>query len=393
MLKKLAITGLFIIILLIIFFSFYKFILTDGTDPIETIVYEKPIEKLEEEIIIEPIVKITEAKLSAVGDVLIHSSVYKDAHVSGNKYDFRKMFSSVKKYIESSDIAIANSETMIGGVEIGLSDYPNFNSPKEVGDMLKWSGFDIVTLANNHTLDRGLRGVTAGLENWDKIGLVKTGAARSFKEQNKIATFKTNDITFSTLSYTYGTNGIAVPYGKEYVVNVFDKKQMSRDIKKAKAVSDVVIVAMHWGNEYETVPNKQQKVWAKWLADQGVHIILGSHPHVLQPPAWVTGKNGFQTYVIYSMGNYISAQEGVSRLIGGIFGLTIEKRMVDQKVTITLKDPNVLPTYNSYVKFRNYNVYPLRTVSKKKLPKRDQHYKETVNHLKKYLGDELLIQK
>ncbi|MGL4821054.1 MAG: CapA family protein [Bacilli bacterium] len=335
----------------------------------------------------EPIIKTTRATLAAVGDVLLHRSVYNDAQTSDTSYDFSKMFTEVNPFILSADVAVANQETMIGGVEIGLSDYPVFNSPKEIGDALKESGFDVVTLANNHTIDRGERAVLRGLANWNAIGLVHTGAFRSFQDQKQIRTFTAKEITFSFLSYTYGTNGIPVPKGKEYLVNVFDEAQMKQDIARAKTVSDVVVVAMHWGQEYQVLPNEEQKRWAQWLSDEGVHIVLGSHPHVLQPPTWVKGKGGNKTFVAYSMGNFLSAQIGVDKLTGGIFTIDVVKTVTDGKVSIALERPSARVVYNHYRNFRNFKLIPMQDVTNAQLQNVDQHRKQTIKRLRTYIQD------
>ena len=224
--------------------------------------------------------KTSVVSMASVGDVLIHNSVYEDAQV-GDTYDFKPMFRLIQPYIEQADIAIANSETIIGGSELGLSSYPTFNSPYELGNDLKAIGFDVVSMANNHTLDRGEKAIQNAINHWNKIGVIQTGASRNDKERQEIRTLTKNGITFSFLSYTYGTNGIPIPDGKNYLVNLIDKDQIKKDVKAAQAVSDVVVASMHFGNEYEKMPNDSQKSMAQYLADLGVDIILGAHPHVL----------------------------------------------------------------------------------------------------------------
>ncbi len=334
--------------------------------------------------------KTSVVSMASVGDVLIHNSVYEDAQV-GDTYDFKPMFRLIQPYIEQADIAIANSETIIGGSELGLSSYPTFNSPYELGNDLKAIGFDVVSMANNHTLDRGEKAIQNAINHWNKIGVIQTGASRNDKERQEIRTLTKNGITFSFLSYTYGTNGIPIPDGKNYLVNLIDKDQIKKDVKAAQAVSDVVVASMHFGNEYEKMPNDSQKSMAQYLADLGVDIILGAHPHVLQPVDWITGKNRNQTYVIYSAGNFISAQDQIDRLIGGIFGIDIKKTEYMGESWIELENPSFLPIYTSYDRFRNFKLYPLKDVPSTLLSNQEQLYKESIAHVRKYMKDALTI--
>ncbi|MGL4523878.1 MAG: CapA family protein [Bacilli bacterium] len=335
----------------------------------------------------KPKEEVHTASLLGVGDVLVHRSVYYDAHIDGDSYDFMPMFQNVASSIHAADVSVANSETMIGGVEIGLSDYPTFNSPVEVGEAIAKLGFDVVTLANNHTIDRGEKAVLRGLHNWDKIGIVHTGANSSFEQQQQIRTFMKNEIMFSFLSYTYGTNGIPIPVGKEYLVNIMDKEKMHQDIQRAKSQSDVVVVSMHWGIEYQSLPNEEQKKWAQWLADEGVDVILGSHPHVLQPPAWVVGKNGNKTYVVYSMGNFISAQEGTQKLIGGLFSIDVKKIKKGSDVSIELSNPSVEVVYNYYSNYRNFMLYPLQEIPTSLVRERETLLVETKRLLTHFIPE------
>lgn len=323
--------------------------------------------------------KTTTASLSAIGDVLIHDSVYLDAETKSG-YDFNPMFAKVKPYLEKSDITVANSESIIGGSEIGVSTYPSFNSPFEVGDALKTAGVDVVTMANNHTLDRGEKAITNAINYWDKIGLARTGSALSEEESTHIATRTENGITFSFLSYTYGTNGIPTPNGKDYLVNRIDKAIIKEDIKRAKVQSDVVVLSLHFGQEYERLPNDEQKQLAKFSAEQGADIILGSHPHVLQPTEWIQTADGRKSFVIYSLGNFISHQQDIYRRIGGILHITIEKTVAKNGAEIRLKDPAFTATYVKIIGNRNFEIDLLENVD----PDRN---KEIQTHLSTWTKD------
>lgn len=333
------------------------------------------------QFIVKPV--IHEAKLTAIGDVLIHDSLYVDAKQNSTEYNFKPMFKQVKKYIEESDISIANQETIIGGTELGLSGYPAFNSPIEVGYALKELGVDIVTTANNHSLDRGEKGIIASIQNWKKIGIPYTGSFQSVEDQKRIRTLTKNDITFSFLSYTYGTNGIPIPKGKDYLVNLINKNQIQLDMNRASKISDVQVVSMHWGEEYQDLPNEQQKEWAQFLADLGVDIVIGHHPHVLQPPNWIKGKQGNDTYVFYSLGNFISGQMGTKKLIGGIMDIKVTKTVTPKQTKISIHSPGFVPIYTHYQHFRDYNVYPMNELNNHLLPNFQSHLNNTITHIKR----------
>lgn len=305
--------------------------------------------------------KTTSASLSAIGDVLIHDSVYWDAETESG-YDFVPMFDIVKPYLEKSDITVANSESIIGGSDIGVSSYPSFNSPYEVGDALKAVGVDVVTMANNHTLDRGEKAITNAINYWDQIGMAHTGSALSQKESENIITLTENEITFSFLSYTYGTNGINSPDGKEYLVNRIDKAKLEKDLKRAKEQSDVAVVSLHFGQEYERMPNDEQKQLAQFATDHGADIILGSHPHVLQPTEWLTAPDGRKSFVIYSLGNFLSHQDEQYRRIGGILHINVEKTVTDEETSILLKDPAFTSTYVKNENLRKFKIDLLANV-------------------------------
>ena len=301
------------------------------------------------------------ASLSAIGDILVHSTIYNDAKTE-NGYNFDPMFEKVKPFLEKSDITIANSESIIGGSEIGVSTYPSFNSPFEVGDTLKNVGVDVVAMANNHTLDRGIKAIENAIDYWDEIGIEHTGSYLSDKESAEITTITKNDITFSFLSYTYGTNGIPTPDGKEYLVNRIDEEKIKADLSKAKEQSDVVVLNLHFGDEYQRMPNELQKELAHFSAENGADIILGHHPHVLQPAEWIETADGRRSFVIYSLGNFISGQTDLHKRIGGILHLNVEKTAGTNVKKITIKEPSFTNTYVRNTNFRNFELDLLKNV-------------------------------
>lgn len=301
------------------------------------------------------------ATLSAVGDILIHERVYKDA-LTENGYDFKPMLETVKPFMEQADITVANSESIVGGSEIGLSTYPAFNSPYEVGDALKHAGVDVVALANNHTLDRGIPAIENAIRYWDQIGMIHAGSYLSADDRSEIALMTRNDITFSFLSYTYGTNGIEAPTGRDYLVNRIDPAVIQQDLKRAREKSDVVVLNLHFGVEYQKMPNAEQIELAQFAAENGADIILGHHPHVLQPPEWIDTADGRKAFVVYSLGNFLSGQDELDRQIGAILHLDIEKKVTADSTTITIQNPAFTPTFVRSSNEKGYHVDLLKNV-------------------------------
>lgn len=324
--------------------------------------------------------EVRRVTLAAVGDVLIHSSIYKDARTSRG-YDFRPMLARVKPYLEEADIAMANQESMIGGEELGLSDYPRFNSPFEIGDALKEAGIDVVNLANNHTLDGGPAAVLRAIGHWKQIGMMYIGAFASAEDEQTLRIMTKNGITLSFLSYTYGTNGISVPRDKPYLVSLIDGKKVAADIARARQASDAVIVNVHFGTEYEQMPNSAQRRFAQLAADAGAAVIIGHHPHVLQPAEWVRTPSGDRAFVIYSLGNFLAGQEGARERTGGILQLDLLKTVQAGRSRVTVENPRFLPTWISRIGWRHYQVLPLAETPATQLSDVPSRLRETEQHL------------
>lgn len=355
---------------------------------VEPVTHAMEIEPIQPKKLDKPIVK--RAKLVAIGDILLHQPVYKDAATPEGTYDFSPMFTQVKPLLESADIAVANQETMIGGKELGLSSYPLFNSPFEIGDALKDAGIDIVTLANNHTMDKGEQAIQNALSYWNQIQMPYTGAFQSFEDREEIRLLTKNDITFSFLAYSYGTNGMPVPEDKPYLINLIDLPLIQQDVRKAKELSDVVVVSMHWGNEYESLPSTSQLELARELSTMGVDIIIGHHPHVLQPMDWIERPDGSKTFVMYSLGNFLSGQIGLERRIGGIGGIEVTKTIFQGNSTITLNEPNFISTYTHHTNNRDFEIIPMDVLTDAHLIDHKQYTESTQHHMATFI-DELLI--
>ena len=300
------------------------------------------------------------ASMVMVGDALIHGAIY-NTYRSGNTYNFTNIFKYTKDIFQSYDLAYYNQETILGGKSLGLSTYPQFNSPQEVGDAFMDAGFNLVSLATNHTLDRmydcGMKTITNSREYWNKQeGVIAAGSYTSKEEREKLQIEEVNGITYTLLSYTMQTNGLKVPTGKDYVVDVYNQTKVKNDVERYKDKVDVIMVAMHWGNEYQHYPSNSQKNVAKYLASLGVNIIIGAHPHVVQPIDFID-----DTLVIYSLGNFVSSQIGVERLTGLLASATIKKEVYHGKTTITIEDVMGDLIYTN--KKNKYVVYPYSKLS------------------------------
>lgn len=317
------------------------------------------------------------SKLLAVGDIMMHSPQF-PAYLNKKTgtYNFNNYFTKVKPILEDADWCWANLETPLLGGERVYTGYPMFNAPPELADALKYAGFNIVTTANNHSMDRYEAGALRTREVLKKKGLVTKGISASLWESNQPTLFEKNGIQLGILAYTYGTNGIPLPKQKPYLVSLIDEKRMIQDIQKTKkAGADVVAIALHFGTEYEHTPNQDQIRLAHTLVQSGADIILGSHPHVIQPYERITVRepDGSKRdgLIIYSMGNFISNQTGNGTNIGVIFGVEINKHMPEG--TIELKKITTIPTWvhiDGARDKRKYRVLPLEQTIKARSDKR-----------------------
>jgi len=299
-----------------------------------------------------PVATIPEDKtinLVAIGDVMCHNTNYQTAYNSSSKtYDFAPAFVNVKKYIEKGDIAIGNLETTLSGKEVGYSGYPTFNSPEELGVALKDIGVDVVSTANNHCMDKGSKGIINTLDNLDQIGISHTGTNRTKEEQDTILVKEVNGLKIAFLSFTYGTNGINIPSGKEYLVNLIDNDFILEQVELAKKQNpDIICASMHWGIEYAQKQNKEQEQLADLLFKNGVDIILGNHAHVIEPmeKRTITLDDGTQKegFVVYAQGNFISAQVKEHTRSTIILDMNITKKGETGKLSIDSVD--YIPVY------------------------------------------------
>lgn len=325
-----------IILLVIIFVGIYALLTKiSGDDVVET---SAPL--AESDIPETPIIEDKHISMSVIGDIMCHNSQYTDAYVaSSDTYDFSYVFEDIKQYIEPADIAIGNIETTFAGKERGYSNYPTFNSPEQLATNLKDLGIDVLCTANNHSLDKGYSGLTSTLKFLDDAGISHMGTYDSAESQNEILIKDVNGIKIAFLAYTYGTNGIPVPKNNPYCINLIDKDLILKHLELAKEQEpDLICVNMHWGLEYKTKQNSEQEELADFLFTNGVDIILGSHPHVLQPmeKKTITLEDGStkDCFVIYSLGNFISGQNQDNTRNSVILNIECTKSGETNKTTI-----------------------------------------------------------
>lgn len=277
----------------------------------------------------------------SLGDNLIHSFVYRYAHVGNGVYDFTPIYKNLATDIQEADIAYINQETVLGGDHKGFSGYPNFNTPSGMSNSLAELGFDIVNGNNNHALDMGTDGLLNSLAYWAEFGddVLFTGTFESQEHRDTIPVLERDGVKISFLTYTYGTNSHVRE--ASYQINYFDPELITEDVKRAQELSDFVVLAAHWGDEYSMVPNQMQLDYAQLFADLEVDVVLGSHPHTIQPIEWVTGKTGHETLVIYSLGDVVSSAVKDITLLGGSVSFDLVKVGKDKSIENVHFEPNV----------------------------------------------------
>lgn len=307
--------------------------------------------------------KPTELRVMVVGDILMHSPVTNAGfYPNTNGYNYESMFELVSPIFANADYVIGNLETPLGGAEFGYTGYPRFNAPKELADALKKAGVDVLTTANNHSMDKLEKGLINTLNHLDEYGIKHTGTFRSEAEKVEPLILKANDISIGIIANTYGTNGLPVPKDKPYLVNMLDVETIKEEVERLKENNvDYIFAMVHFGYEYHRLPSKEQEEWTNKMLELGVDFVLGSHPHVVQPLRIINGDgNESDKGVIYSLGNFLSDQRWDWKDYGIILDIIIEKNHIEQ--TIKLKEVNVIPTFVviSYINGRRtYQVLPI----------------------------------
>lgn len=316
-----------------------------------TIEYEPVLEekKPQEQII----------SICAFGDNLLHMPVVRSGKKDDGTYDFSHLFKELQPHIKNTDIAVIGQETIFGGDSLGFSGFPLFNSPSDMGKTLVNEGFDIVLHASNHAMDKGEKGILNTVNFWKNYPEVTMLGIHESSEDREARTVVIKEIKgakVAFLNYTYGTNGIPVPKGKDYLVNVINEEKISKDLTYAEENSDFTIAFMHWGTEYSTIADASQKILAKKMCEWGADLIIGAHPHVVEPVEWVKGDNGNLSLVYYSLGNFVSRQKEAKNLLGGMASVKIKFDGENAEID----DYEFIPLVTHYnMSSTKFTVYPL----------------------------------
>lgn len=296
-----------------------------------------------------------------IGDILVHEPVYYSGMKEDGTINYDHLFSNIEDEINESDIRIVNQETILGGTELGLSGYPCFNSPQEIGISEAEAGFNTILHATNHTLDKGTIAVYNTINFWKSnypyINVL--GINETEQDKDNIIIYQEDDFKVAILNYTYGTNVIKVPDDTPYLINILDKERIKSDIEKAKNLADMVVVCPHWGTEYVYEPDNTQKEYTKLFYDLGVDVVIGTHPHVLEPVEVIKEDgNDHEMLVYYSLGNFISSQDAKPRMVGGLAKITLIKDYENDECYIEKYELQPVVTqlgeYTSYL-LKDYN--------------------------------------
>lgn len=270
--------------------------------------------------------------LLMVGDILLHTPVEKSAKREDGSYSYDAIFANTNDLIEAADLALVNQEVILGGTELGISGYPRFNAPYEVGDDLVEAGFDIICHATNHAMDKGKEGITNCLDFWEENYPEITILGLHDNPDDALYIFEKDGMKIAFLNYTYGTNGIALPSDMPYAVDLLgNKDKVISDIQYAESVADFTVVCPHWGTEYRLTADASQQKWAKLFLENGVDLVIGTHPHVIEPVEVLTDEEtGHSMLVYYSLGNFVnwtsSSGDGIAnRMVGGMAQITLER--------------------------------------------------------------------
>lgn len=297
--------------------------------------------------------------LVAAGDNMISDTMIQAALQADNTYDFTAMYAPVKQLVSDADFAIVNQETILGGKEFDYSGYPLYNSPWEVGEAAVNTGFDVFLCANDHAMDKGSQGILNAIQFFNsKPNITFAGIHGDKTDYDSVKIIEKNGVKIALLNYTLGTNGIELPEDKPWLVSPLEKEKIAQDIAAAKQQADVVAVFPHWGIEYVADVSTAQAELAQFFCDNGAQLVIGSHPHVLEPVQWLESAAGNRTLVYYSLGNFLAHQNGADRMLGALASITITKE--NGKVAV---DGTAIPIVNHIAKTDGqwqFKVYPLK---------------------------------
>lgn len=272
----------------------------------------------------------------AVGDNIAHGPIYKSGQGEGDVWNYDHIYEPVKKDIEEADLSLVTQETIFVEDRNNVSGYPAFGTPVEIGDALVNAGFDVIAHSSNHVLDKGTKSIEYTLDWWEQTHpeIEVLGIHKTAEEAEGISVIRCKNLKIAMLDYTYSFNGIEMPKEKEYLADLFDEEKARKDIQKAKDLADVVIVVMHVGDEYVQEVDEQTKNWTDLFLEEGVDIVIGSHPHVIRPMETLTGEDGHKMLVYYSLGNFVATQNDLPCLLGGMAKITIRKDLESGEIQI-----------------------------------------------------------
>jgi poly-gamma-glutamate synthesis protein (capsule biosynthesis protein) len=313
---------------------------------------------------------VTTVKLSFVGDLMCHSVQYQYSQIGKDSFDFTGVYRYVSQYFDESDFVLGNLETVTAGKSKIYSGYPFFNSPNQFASNLKIVGFDFLFTSNNHSLDRGEFGIIKTIENLRTSSIHYTGTHFSQADRDSVRIINVNGIDFAFLSYSYGTNGNPIPKGKSYLINLIDEKLIEQDIQTAKEKNaDCIIVYFHFGEEYQKEPNFYQRSMVEKTISFGADMIIGSHPHVIQPIQIYPSKGKIDSVLVaFSLGNFISNQRWRFSDAGVILQVEISKNHLSD--SINLSKVEFIPTYvfkGTTERGREYIILPSQITKSKSI--------------------------
>lgn len=311
----------------------------------------------------EPTPTVETVRFSATGDNLIHDGIFLQARQRGENgsYDFTEAYEAMRTFYEQFDVNWLNQETLVNDA-FEPSGYPLFSTPGDITDALYDIGFRVFSVSNNHSYDKGAEGITSSLEHWAAMPDDVAVAGFYNQETYDDYTYQTvNGITFGYLSYTEYTNGLPTPSESEYMVIYLDERDLiSQQIADMRPNCDVLVVSCHWGVEGSHEMTDFQTETAQWLADQGVDLIIGTHPHVTQTAQWLTGSGGNTTFVAYSLGNFLNAQSQPDNMVGAVLDITFQKTtQPDGSVRVEMLNPKLHGVVTQYeAGYQDIRVYP-----------------------------------
>ena len=325
----------------------------------------------------EPEFEEYDIHLMALGDNLMHMGVVYSGQQNDGSLNYDFLFDGISEFLEQADIKIINQETPLAGNQRGFSGYPNFNSPTEVGDAIADAGFNVVLQASNHSADQGIDGMDDCVSFWRSHPEVLLTGIHEPADSPEIPMLTIKDKTFAILNYTYGPNYGSAPDSLSSRMNILCavneqtkaidyttlNPQVIEDIKSAEKVADMVIVCPHWGTEYETTPSSYQKNFAIQMTEAGADVIIGTHPHVVQPVELIEAANGNTALCYYSLGNYVSTQKKGKSMLEAMAWITFH--VTENGISLAMEDTGVIPLVCHYTSgpVRIKDVYLLENYS------------------------------